>query len=146
MKLKFFKSVTAILLVVITLAVFSACSPKQAPDDTTEAALGEVTMIPYDIAKYTVIRPERTVEEIVYSSVNLRKELNDLLGDSLVKITDDWIKGGVVTDEITAALETQHAPNLSKLSRELTLPRLLLNQSEIRLLLMQRKHQWLQRE
>lgn len=105
MKLNYFKYLAFIIAIVLSLSLFVACTPDVTADESSDAQTEQIATIPYNIAEYSIIRPEQTVEEVVYSGVNLRKHLNSLLGDTVVKITDDWVKGGVITDEITSAKE-----------------------------------------
>ena len=102
MKLKLFSLFVSVFLI---LAVLTSCAVAGDSTDSTDTIVQEITNIPYDIAEYTVIRPEKTVDEVVYSGVNLRKHINTLLGSTVVKITDDWVKGGVITEEISNAKE-----------------------------------------
>ena len=104
MNLKFIKYLTLAVAVILSLALLISCSPQSVGDDT-DAQTEPVVMVPYDITNYTVVRPEQTVEEVLYSAVTLRKQINSLLGDMTVKITDDWVKGGVITEDITNAKE-----------------------------------------
>ena len=105
MKLKLFKYLALALALVMALALMVSCTPEGNTDESSAVQTEAVVTVPYNIAEYVVIRPEQTVEEVIYSGVTLRKHLNSLLGDSVVKITDDWIKGGVITEEVTAAKE-----------------------------------------
>ena len=105
MKLKLFKYPALALALVMALALMVSCTPEGNTDESSAVQTEAVVTVPYNIAEYVVIRPEQTVEEVIYSGVTLRKHLNSLLGDSVVKITDDWIKGGVITEEVTTAKE-----------------------------------------
>lgn len=102
MKFKVFSLIVAFIL---SLSIITSCSPSDDPEASTEIQEEQVITVPYDIAEYTVIRPEKTVEEVVYSAVSLRKHINGLLGETIVKINDDWVKGGVLTDEVAQAKE-----------------------------------------
>ena len=105
MKLKLSKYVALVAALLLALSLLASCSPDEISNESSEVQTEAVVTVPYNIAEYTVIRPEQTVEEVIYSGVNLRKHLNTLLGDTVVKITDDWIKGGVITEDIIAAKE-----------------------------------------
>ncbi len=98
---------TTLLLIVVSLLVpaMTACGPNGNSGEEENSTAVEEKSVPYSISEYTVIRPENTTTEVISSAVTLRKQINEILGDYVVAITDDWIKGGVVTDEITAAKE-----------------------------------------
>ena len=102
---KLFKYCILTLSLVLLLMQLVSCSPTDGAVDNTDNHTEAVLNVPYNISEYVVIRPEQTVEEVINSGVTLRKHINTLLGENLVKITDDWIKGGVVTEEISAAKE-----------------------------------------
>ena len=102
---KLFKYCVLTLSLVLLLMQLVSCSPTDGTVDNTDNQTEAVLNVPYNISEYVVIRPEQTVEEVINSGVTLRKHINTLLGENLVKITDDWIKGGVVTEEISAAKE-----------------------------------------
>ena len=102
---KLFKYCVLTLSLVLLLMQLVSCSPTDDTVDNTDNQTEAVLNVPYNISEYVVIRPEQTVEEVINSGVTLRKHINTLLGENLVKITDDWIKGGVVTEEISAAKE-----------------------------------------
>lgn len=99
--LKNFFAVSALLIVVVLLM---SCSPEKKPEETSEPVV-EVNLVPFTVTEYSVVRPERPTEDVLYSAVTLRRHLNSLLGEVLVDINDDWVKGGVLTDEINAAKE-----------------------------------------
>ena len=98
---------TALLLFIASLLVtaMTACGTGVGPGEGAESTAEEVKSVPYSLSEYSVIRPENTTNEVISSAVTLRKQLNEMLGDYVVTITDDWVKGGVITDEITAAKE-----------------------------------------
>ena len=105
MKLKLIRILILSLALVMTVSMLASCSVGGPSEESSDVQTDAVVTVPYNISEYTVIRPEQTVEEVVYSGVTLRKHLNTLLGDTVVKITDDWVKGGVITDEIASAKE-----------------------------------------
>ena len=98
---------TALCLIcaITVMPALTACSPDGSSGDGADTSAVAENSIPYSLSEYTVIRPEMATTEIVSASVTLRKQINEILGDYVVAITDDWIKGGVVTDEITQAKE-----------------------------------------
>ncbi len=99
--------ITTLFLLVSILLVpsLTACGPSGDDGEVEATSEIEVKSVPYSISEYTVIRPENTTNEIISSAVSLRKLINELLGDYIMPITDDWVKGGVITEEITSAKE-----------------------------------------
>ena len=98
-------SLCLLALIIAAVMILTACTGN-GDDISDETTAVEVRSVAYAISEYSVIRPENTTTEVIYSAVALRKHINTLLGGSFsIPITDDWIKGGVITEEITAAKE-----------------------------------------
>ena len=105
MKKKNLLSTLLLIFLSMLACAMVACSPNNSVDEDTTTSAIEEKGVPYAISEYGVIRPEYASTEVISSAVSLRKQLNETLGDFAVPINDDWIKGGVITDEITAAKE-----------------------------------------
>ncbi len=106
-----FKSKALVLLsVIMLLAIFAvSCGGNNqenpqgnSSEDSTDAP---ESLIEYPITEYTVIRPEKASDTLLKSIASLRKQINTLLVDTTIPIQDDWVKGGVITDEIISAKE-----------------------------------------
>ena len=106
MKSAFLRSLSVTALLLALLFSFASCGREELPVETTAGeTVIEENLIPVTITEYTVIRPEAPSEDVLYSAVSLRKRVNELLGSMIVDIKDDWIKGGIITDEINSAKE-----------------------------------------
>ena len=98
-----FKFAFLIFALILVLPLLLSCGNDGSTTEQTEEP--QVAMIAYPITEYTVIRGEKAPQEIVLSAVALRKAINNLLLDADISIMDDWIKGGVITDEIANSKE-----------------------------------------
>ena len=105
MKKKTLLSTLLLIFLSMLVCAMVACGPNNSVDEDTTTSVIEEKGVPYTISEYGVIRPEYASTEVISSAVSLRKQLNEILGDFIVPINDDWVKGGVVTEEITAAKE-----------------------------------------
>ena len=101
--MKNFKFAVLILALLLTLTLLFSCAKSSGDGEPTEEPA--VEKIPYPIAEYTVIRGEKASQEVVQAAVSLRKAINNLLVDVNIPIMDDWVKGGVLTDEIANSKE-----------------------------------------
>ena len=97
------RTLILILAIFLSLTIFTSCNNNNVSNEDTENQ--NVVKIPYPITEYSVVRPERAPAEILQASVSLRKQINQLLTDSSIPIIDDWVKGGVITDEIANSKE-----------------------------------------
>lgn len=93
-----YKFLLWVLIMLLSLPLLFSCGETSGANNGTEDIA--VEKIPYQITEYAVIRPEKTTEEVMLAAVALRKQINSLLTDSTIPINDDWVKGGLITDEI----------------------------------------------
>ncbi len=74
---------------------------------------GEITEpldISYTISEYTVVRPENASEDMVKAIASFRKQISANISGDMLAINDDWVKGGVITDEIASKKEILVGP------------------------------------
>ncbi len=100
---KLIRSLAFVLIIILSVPLLYSCGADTGPDNQTDEI--KIEKIPYPITEYTVIRPENASQEVVLAAVALRKQINSLLVDSTIPIYDDWVKGGVITDEIANSKE-----------------------------------------
>lgn len=88
-----------VLVILVALPLMYSCGE--------EGNAGEISdgSIPYPITEYTVIRPEKASDAVTEAAASLSKHINGLLTDAEITLTDDWVKGGIVTDEVATAKE-----------------------------------------
>jgi len=98
-KIKFISALITVLLVVL----MSSCSNSESTDTSNTDYI--INSIAYPINEYTVIRGEKAPEDIVRAAADLRRQINSLLEDQTVDIKDDWVKGGVITEDIANSYE-----------------------------------------
>ena len=101
--MKNLKFTVLIFVLLLTLPLLFSCTHSGGNSAQTEEPT--VEMIAYPITEYTVIRGEKASQEVVLAAVSLRKAINNLLVDKNIPIMDDWIKGGVLTEEIANSKE-----------------------------------------
>ena len=97
------KLIILVLLTVIVTSVFSSCTASDNPGEGSNDPVA--VKIPFPITEYRVVRPERAPEEVIVGAASVRRHINSLLSDETIDIIDDWVKGGVITDEIADAKE-----------------------------------------
>ncbi len=97
-----FKHYVLIITLLSLALIFSSCGGGSNSEDTDAP---EVQKIPYPIGEYTVIRPEECTSDLAKAIVSVRNSINSLLTEGKTDIADDWVKGGVISDEIAAAKE-----------------------------------------
>ena len=88
-----------VLVILVALPLMYSCGE--------EGNAGEISdgSIPYPITEYTVIRPEKASDAVTEAAASLSKHINGLLTDAEITLTDDCVKGGIVTDEVATAKE-----------------------------------------
>lgn len=91
------------LLIVLIIVSAVACGDKTPDSESTDNSSAEI--VAYPIHEYKIVRPEKASTETIYATVNLRKHINSLLSDISLDIGDDWVKGGVITEEEANAKE-----------------------------------------
>ena len=92
-----------ILLVSLLLSVLVSCNAGDNGDNIPSDQSS--VKIPFDISEYSVVRAEKAPDEVVLAAIALRKHINSNLVDASIPIIDDWVKGGVITDEIAISKE-----------------------------------------
>ncbi len=102
MKFKF-KFLMSFSLFLLSVLLFVSCNGNTSSD--TEPDVTEALKIAYPISEYTIIRPEKASEALVRKAVELRKYIADHMDGEKLSILDDWVKGGVITEDITNAKE-----------------------------------------
>lgn len=90
-------------IIVILVMLMSSCSKSESIETSLTDSV--INNIAYPIKEYTVIRGEKASEDVVQAAAKLRRHINSLLEDSKIDIKDDWVKGGVITDEIANSYE-----------------------------------------
>lgn len=101
---KSIKALSVFIVIICLVLCFAACNAEvPGIDPDTSEPKAETVSLP--ITEYTLIRPEKAPTELIYATVSLRKHINSFLGDFSLPITDDWVKGGVITDELLNAKE-----------------------------------------
>lgn len=91
------------IVLLLSLPLLYSCGTDGSSDVISEEM--QVEKISYPITEYTVIRSEHAPQEVVVAAVSLRKHINNLLNDSTIPIYDDWVKGGIITEEIANSKE-----------------------------------------
>ncbi len=102
MKLKI-RSYILIIIALCSVFMLYSCNPEVHGGDEIENT--DVPKIPYPISEYTIIRPEKASEDLVRKIVSLRKHVTSFLNEGVISLKDDWLKGGVVTEEVALAKE-----------------------------------------
>ena len=98
------KTLCIFISIICLVLCFAACNAEvPGIDPDTSEPKAETVALP--ITEYTLIRPEKAPTELIYATVSLRKHINSFLGDFSLPITDDWVKGGVIPDELLNAKE-----------------------------------------
>lgn len=93
-----------LLVLVLALAVFSACKSEVGQGEGTEGTQ-EIPKIPYDLSEYKIIRAEFAAKEVVSAAVYLKGAIGELCQTDALGIGDDWVKGGILTEKETSAKE-----------------------------------------
>ncbi len=92
---------SAIISIAICICSCKPDVPGIAPESSDEKA----ATVAIPITEYAVIRPEKATTELIYASVSLKKHINSFLPDFTLDITDDWVKGGVLSENELNAKE-----------------------------------------
>jgi beta-lactamase superfamily II metal-dependent hydrolase len=92
-----------VIISIILISALASCTVPQESEESSQVSVSE--KLQYPITEYTVVRSEWAPKEVVLSAVGLRKHINSLLTDATIDIKDDWVKGGVITEEIANSKE-----------------------------------------
>lgn len=101
---KSLKMICMFFVIACITACICSCNT-QVPGIEPESSNQIEETVALPITEYTLIRPEKAPTELIYATVNLRKQINSYLGDFSLPITDDWVKGGVLPEEVLNAKE-----------------------------------------
>ncbi len=98
-----FKNIVFSVLILLSVLLLISCSGGNSQD--TDEDVTEAPKVAYPISEYTLIRPEKASDELVRKAVELRKYISELMDGEKLSIVDDWVKGGIITDEIANSKE-----------------------------------------
>ena len=107
MKINKIKLLSLILGLIMVLSCFAACNPagpgESTPNEDGPNEPGKAT-VEYDLAEYKFIRPADCPTYLTTLTVSAKNKISEKIGTE-VKISSDFLKDDVITDEIKNAKE-----------------------------------------